>query len=527
MRKILQSSTATFRDVIEGGYLYVDKTRSVYELVRESKGIYFLSRPRRFGKSLLVSTLEEIFHGNRVPFEGLWIDEQDYTWDSYPVIRLDFSVNSVRSVEGLEEFIDYEIQQIASKYALDEPLAGFNYVSRFRELILKLSQINQSDDTAGKIVILIDEYDKPLTDNLENTEEALRIQKAMRAFYSVIKGMDEHLRFVFITGISKFSKVGVFSTMNNLTDLTMSPRFATMLGLTEAELRENFQPYIADLAAKEALSEDEFIQKMATWYDGFRFTRSDERVYNTYSVLNLFFHETFSNFWFESGTPRFLIQLLKEKAYDIESLDGLEVEELAFSTFEVHTLAIIPLLFQTGYLTIKNFYADDFGSYYTLSYPNTEVKNAFVSYLLSAYNQVEVALTGSHLRHLLQALHAKDLPRFFEVLQIFFANVDYKIYIKQEKYYQTIFYLIFLLLGVRIKTEIETNDGRIDAVIELADHIFLFEFKLDGTKEEALKQIRDHDYARKYRLQGKPITLVGANFSSGKRTIIEWKDEPD
>jgi len=527
MKKSLQSSTATFRNLIEGNYLYVDKTHMIYELVQEPTGIFFLSRPRRFGKSLLVSTLEEIFLGNQELFQGLWIDEQDYSWDSYPVIRLDFSTNPVANAKNLEQIMDYKIQQIADQYGLEEPLAGFDYATRFQELIRALAQKNQTDSGVGKVVILVDEYDKPLTDNLSNTEEALRVQKVMRAFYAVIKGMDRYVRFVFITGISKFSKVGVFSTMNHLVDLTMSPPFATILGLTETELRENFQPYIADFAAKENLSENEFIQKVASWYDGFRFTLADERVYNTYSVLNLFYHGTFSNYWFESGTPHFLIQLLMDKEYDVQNLAGLEVEELTFSTFDVRSLAITPLLFQTGYLTIKDYYVDEFGPAYILSYPNTEVKNAFMAYLLNAYNHVEVALNSSHLRHLLQALHAKDLPRFFEVLQIFFANVDYKIYIKQEKYYQTIFYLIFLLLGVRIKTEIETNDGRIDAVIELADHIILFEFKLDGTKEEALKQIKDHDYARKYRLQEKPITLVGANFSSGKRTIIEWVDEPD
>lgn len=518
MPKPIQAASYTFRKLIEGGFLYVDKTRYLYELVRYSTGIYFLSRPRRFGKSLMVSTLEEIFRGNRMLFEGLWIDESDYEWEPYPVIHIDFGLTSVTNAEETKQMIEATVNRIGQENGLT--VQGHDYQLQFADLVRQLAKAHN-----GKVVLLIDEYDKPIVNNLSTVEEAKKIQAVLRALYGVIKALDRYWRFVFITGISKFSRVGVFSTMNNLDDLTMDFRFANALGITEHELQQYFGEYIDDFAEKKGVTSEALLEQIRHWYDGFRFTAEGESLYNPYSTIQLFVKQHFFNYWFATGTPSFLIELMHARKYDIESLESVEVSEIAFNTYELDNLAIIPMLFQTGYLTIKNFDEDEFGEIYYLSYPNYEVRYAFMTYLLNAYSGVDVALSDSHLRHLIRALQAKDLDQFFSILNVFFANIDYDLHLKNEKYYQTIFYMIFLLLGLNISAEMKTNKGRIDAVIELQDQIYVFEFKLDSSASTALKQTKDKEYADKYRQQGKPITLVGTNFDFEQRKITEWSSE--
>ena len=518
MPKPIQPSTYTFPDLIKGGFLYIDKTRHLYELIRGGKGIFFLARPRRFGKSLLISTLETIFHGHRHLFQGLWIATSDYEWPVHPVIRIDFGRMQVSSADELKAGIERYLRQIARQHAVT--LGDGPYYALLEELILALAAEKQ-------VVILIDEYDKPLTDNLTNLAEAEKIRDVLRGFYTLIKSMDAYLRFVFITGISRFSKVGLFSAMNNLTDITMTPRFATLLGLTEDEVRRDLQEQIAAFADETGMTEGEMLEKMRYWYNGFCFAADSPNVYNPFSTLQLFYNRRFANYWFDSGTPTFLIKLIKERQIDITSFAALEVPELVFSTYEIARLDLIPLLFQTGYLTIKESRQDPFGTIFTLSYPNREVENAFLSYLLSAYDETELAFSQSHLRRLYYALDKGDLSEFFAVLELFFANIDYDLQVNQEKYYQTIFYLIFLLLGVHVTAEVKTNRGRIDTVIEVGDRVFLFEFKLDGSAEEALAQIRQHAYYQKYRKPGKTVTLVGVSFDSAKRTISDWQSDID
>jgi hypothetical protein len=516
MPKPLQPSTYTFRDLIDGGFLYVDKTRYLYELVRYAKGVYFLARPRRFGKSLMVSTLAEIFQGNRELFRGLWLDSSDYQWQVYPVIRLDFSQQSVKDADTLEKVIDLYNEEIAQNYGIT--LRGFDYQSRFRNLITQLGK-------ERKVVILIDEYDKPMLDNIENLPAAQRIRETLKSFYTVIKATDSYIRFVFITGISKFSRVGVFSGLNHLEDLTMRPTFATALGITEDELRQDFQEHLIAFAQQEQVSMIDLLQKIRDWYNGFCFVEGCQSVYNPFSTLQLLKTQRFSNYWFESGTPTFLIKLIKERGYDVGQLEKLELSELGFSTYELESLEIIPLLFQTGYLTIKSY--DKERSLYQLDYPNAEVENAFLTYLLAAFSTVPKGLNAGYLWQLLDALRANNFDRFFEVLAVFFANVPYDLHLPQEKYYQTVFYLIFKLLGIYADAEVKTNQGRIDAILELKERIFLFEFKLDGSAADAIQQIKTHNYAQKYRLTDKPLTLVGVNFASDKRTISEWQVEND
>lgn len=520
MPKQLPTYTSTFRDIIEGEYLYVDKTEYIYQIAANAKGAYFLSRPRRFGKSTLISTLEELFRGNRTLFKGLWIDSSDYQWESYPVIRLDFSQLRAKTAEELKQSIKRYIKRIAQEFNIDLPDGPYH--AQFDDLIYELSSRGEK-----QVVILIDEYDKPLIDNLDelnkldNLKEAIEIRDTLKGFYAVIKAMDRYIRLAFITGISKFSKVGVFSDLNNLTDLTFNPVFATALGLTETELRQDLAEYISDFARRENITEDALLAQIQHWYDGFRFAPEAENVYNPFSTLLLFYHQRFSNYWFESGTPTFLIHLLQQRNYDVEQLNTLELNEMAFSTYEIERLAILPLLYQTGYLTIKEY--DPKTQSYKLDYPNYEVENAFLVYLLDAFTNTEQGLSWSHLGRLIATLNENNLDDFFKILRVLFANIDYDLQLNHEKYYQTIFYLIFSLIGLRIDAEVKTNDGRIDAVAELADHIYIFEFKLDRSADDAIAQIQEHQYYEKYRLRGKPITCVGANFNTQTRIVDEWE----
>ena len=374
----LPLSISTFWKIIKSGALYVDKTRYIYDLIKRTGGVYFLSRPRRFGKTLTVSTLDEIFQGNRELFQGLWIyEESDYEWDTYPVIRLDFGKTTVKSAHAMEKMLEYYLGQIATGYGLT--LDGYDYQTRFDNLIQQLSQQNQ-------VVILIDEYDKPILDNINDMDEAIRIRDTLKAFYGVIKAADPYIHFVFITGISKFTKVGIFSDLNNLIDITMYQRYSAMLGITQDELEEYFKDHLLSLAQQKNLSLEELLEQLRYRYNGFRFSANGESVYNSYSTVLLFESQEFGNYWFESGTPSFLMNLIKERDYSIEEWEELKVDALAFSTYDIRRLNIIPLLYQTGYLTIKEWQKDSpFDDYiYTLSYPNYEVKSSFL-YLLNAY----------------------------------------------------------------------------------------------------------------------------------------------
>lgn len=523
MLKPLPVTTYTLRKIIEDGLLYVDKTQYIYELLQYASAAYFLSRPRRFGKSLLISTLYEILRGNKELFQGLWIYDSSYSWKAHPVIRIDFSQERVYTAEELEQTIREYLHEIAAMYNIT--LADAPSQRMFRRLIQQLASQTQPPT---RVAILIDEYDKPILDNLENIEEAKRIRDKLRAFYAVIKAMDQYLHMAFITGISKFSQVGVFSTLNNLVDLTMNTHFSAMLGLTEAEIRRDFADYIAAFAAETNRSPEDFLAQLRTWYDGFCFAPNAENVYNPYSVVHLFYQRSFTNHWFETGTPTFLIKLIRERNYDLEHFDNLAVNEIDFKTYELESLEIVPLLFQTGYLTIKSHYQEPMREIvYTLGYPNYEVENSFFAHLLNAFSYTERTLSRSYLTKLIDALKAKALDQVFEVITVFFANVPYHLHLKYEQYYQSIFYTLFMMIGMEIAAEVETNDGRIDAVVELADHIFLFEFKIDKSAQEALQQIKDNRYYHKYRLHNKPLTLVGANFNSKTRTVDDWRSELD
>jgi hypothetical protein len=483
----------------------VDKTEKIFDLVKNPKGVYFLSRPRRFGKSLLISTLNQIFEGEKELFKDLWIYKTDYVWEKHPVLRIDFSKKKAENKDDLKGFILYQLKNIADNYGIS--LERDQYDEAFDEVLTKLSRIN-------KVVILIDEYDKPIIDNIENKELAIELREVLKGFYTIIKACDEHIRFVLLTGVSKFSKAGVFSGLNNLEDISMDTRYSSLLGITGYEMKTCFKEHIDRFAKTEEITNAELIEKITYWYNGFCFSKSCTKVFNPFSALLLFKKLDFGNYWFESATPSFFIKLMEEKKFDIKKMQDLEVREENLSTYEIEDLALVPLLFQTGYLTIKG-YDDEFMTY-RLGYPNFEVENSFQYALLRSYSYTE---TNGYLVSLIRALRNDDFETFFDTLSVFFADIPYDLHIEKEKYYQTVFYLIFSLIGLKVEAEVKTNKGRIDAVIIDKD-IYIFEFKFNGNKNKALSQINDQRYFEKYQGMGKEIYLFGVEFAD--RNVGEW-----
>lgn len=501
----------TFSQIRDENYLYVDKTALVYELIQTGKA-YFLSRPRRFGKSLLISTLESLFSGNKTLFDGLAIADTYYDFTTYPVIKIEFTRVNVRQAEDLEKFI----VNVANSYAADNDitLEIDSYEQRFAELVIKLQQ------KSGKpVVLLIDEYDKPILSNL-NKPVLQSIKESINAFYAAVKSLDQYLKFVFITGVSKFAKVSVFSGMNNLVDISMDKTYGTICGVTQQELEDNFATVIEPLAEIEALSRDDLLAKIKHWYNGYRFHHNVASVYNPHSLLALFRSQEFDNYWFTTATPTFLIELIKSQQFDLSSISHFEVDRLFFAATEPEQMTPEPVLLQTGYLTI----ADYNEGWYRLDFPNYEVKYAFNRAIVETYGH-----TGAgdmrYLRNLCQALNNHDLDGFFTTLQIFFANIPYDITVKDEKYYQSLFYAIFTLLGFQLEAEVRTNKGRIDCVIQTRDKVYVIEFKLNDTKEAALKQIKDKQYAQKYQGGDKDVVLLGVAFDPVTRNVRDFVQE--
>jgi len=508
MEKNLTTSIYTFSKLIENNYLYVDKTKFIYDLVKNPIGIYFLSRPRRFGKSLTLSTFESIFSGKKELFKGLHIYDKDFEWKKYPIINLSLNRMRAKTADELEENLIIAVDRIARSYNIK--LETRRSYQKFEELIIELYKIDE-------VVVLIDEYDKPLLDNINNKVERESLKDTLKGFYSIIKASERYLRFVFITGVSKFSRVSVFSDLNNLDDITMNSKYGTALGFTQNEVDEYFGDSVKKIAKRKNEPYEELRKTLRETYNGYRFSRKNEAVYNPVSITKFVQNEELEHYWFETGTPSFLLELMKENNYNLMSLDSLKLNAAAFSTYEVENLIPEPLLFQTGYLTIK--YYNEKGGIYTLSYPNNEVKDAFLTYLSDFYTPVKKGLTPNYIFELQEAIEKNKIDELIKILKVFFANIEYDLHINNEKYYQTIFYIVFTLLGVKINTEVKTNVGRIDAVIETDTHVYIFEFKLFDSAKNAMEQINNKQYFEKYLLNKKQIVLIGVGFDKNTRNI--------
>ena len=513
--KRITSSVYTFENIIRDHFLYVDKTEYIWKLIVPPQEMYFLSRPRRFGKSLLVSTLKAIFEGRRELFDGLAISKKEYDWKPYPVIHFDMGNCSAKTPKALEGFIEDRLCDIAAEHGVT--LRGQSNATRFESLISALGK-------QEKVVILIDEYDKPILNNVTNPE-ADAILSVLKGFYSTVKTCEDLERFVFITGVTKFCHVSLFSDLNNLTDITMRSDYATMFGYTQSELEHYFSDRIKATAQAQKISEEELKRKLKAWYDGYCFEETSETVYNPVSIAKFFENDgKFDNYWFATGTPSFLMELAKKTDFNFEDAVSKAVPGVTFDAFEIPNIDPVTLLLQTGYLTIKSSEIRFNKRWFWLDFPNEEVAESFSTYLLNSYVGRTQREVGSFSADLATAFLEGDLNQARKVLEAFFAGVPYTTHKKSEATFQSIFYAIFRLLGFNIEAESCTNDGRIDAVVQTEDHIYLFEFKLDKD-DSALSQIKEKEYFKKYLLSSKKITLIGVNFDSEKGQLIDWQTE--
>ncbi|MDZ7898134.1 MAG: AAA family ATPase [Arcicella sp.] len=493
----------SFEKLREGNFLYIDKTPYLHELVN-SAGYYFLSRPRRFGKSLFVNTIEALFQGKKDLFKGLFIKDK-WNWEeTNPVIKISFS-NIDHKELGLSKAIKIELRKLAVKN-------GFELESESNGLMLR-ELIETVANKYGKVVVLIDEYDKPIIDYLgEDTAKALENQSILKGFYSILKDADDYLRMVFITGISKFSKVSIFSDLNNLQDLSINDNFAGICGITQQELEVSFSSEI-ELFDKEKIKE---------WYNGYSWDLVT-KVYNPFSLLNFFSNDgVFRNYWFATGTPSFLVNLSKERQYiDFEGIT-LYSEEL--DAYGIEKLELIPLMFQTGYLTLKKQSEED---YYELDYPNLEVRRSFLNVLVNAYIQDQSNSGAILVNKLKTSLEDGDLEKVQQIINTLFKSIPYTLWQKEnEHFYHAIIHLIFKLLGIYIDSEVQTSDGRMDALVRLEKYVYCFEFKLDESAEKALEQIEKKEYLTPYLHQNKKCIGIGVNFSKEEKKVKEfvWRE---
>ncbi|MDD3953708.1 MAG: AAA family ATPase [Lentisphaeria bacterium] len=514
----LTSSIYTFEKLIRNDFLYVDKTEYIWRLISEAPASFFMSRPRRFGKSLTVSTLKAVFQGRKDLFKGLAIDDKGYNWKAYPVIHLDMANCNAKNAGELENFLSDTLSGLADGCGMK--MRGQSNAMRFEFLIRDVVAAADSP-----VVILLDEYDKPILNTLM-TPEAKACRDVLKGFYSSIKKCESLERFVFVTGVTKFSHVSLFSELNNLTDITMHADYATMLGYTQGEFEKYFADRLDDAVNKLNIPREKLLAEIKSWYDGYRFEEHAETVYNPVSLAQFFINGSkFSNYWFSTGTPSFLMEVARNTDFNFERTLNEPVMGIAFNAFEIDRIDPLALLLQTGYLTIKSSFVELGETQYYLDFPNREVKGAFETYLISDYSAIPQETVGANVFKMVKAIKAEDIHLFMDLLKTFFAAVQYDVATNTEGRFQLLFYSVFLLIGVRIEAESRTNNGRIDAVILDGDCVYIFEFKLNQTADTALSQIREKEYFRKYQHSGKKIILIGANFDTASRQISGWKVE--
>ena len=511
----------SFEIIRREGFLYVDKTPWILRMLEEGR-YYFMARPRRFGKTLMVSTLRNLFAGHRDLFEGLWIDTHgNWSWEPFPFILLDFNAISHDTPENFN--LDLEMALLQCAQAADIKLRQPLLKGKFQELILALFK-----KTGQPVVILIDEYDKPIIDHLGKGDSAMEIAKAnrdiLKSFLGTLKGADvaSHTRFVFITGVSKFSRVSIFSDLNNLIDITMEDGYADMMGYTHDEVMRNFRTPLENLARALNVSEAAGCELLRRHYDGYRFSESEVQVYNPFSLLRAFRETKLNNYWFETGTPTFLIHLLREQNYPLPDMENMEVTKSIFSVYDLERLGVEALLFQTGYLTVKDV-KDDM---WRLGYPNLEVKCAFLKHLFYSFTEGLPGPDQSRFMRLSRYLQTEDLESFFETVNAIFATTPYTLNeTPGEAWFHTLFYLMIAASGAYAESEVLTSRGRIDMVVHFPDKIWILEFKCSRPAEAGLKQIHEKGYSDRYKGLGKKLLLMGIGFDPKNRQVADWKLE--
>ena len=503
----------SFEEIRSGGYVYVDKTALIYRLTSTGK-YYFLSRPRRFGKSLLVSTMEAYFSGRKELFEGLAMASLEKDWVSYPVLHLDLTGAAYLSVDELFSKFNSFLSKYEERYDIR---TGEHVASvRFENIIDTAYR-----KTGQKVVILIDEYEKPIIDNIDNPELMEQFRRELQGFYSVIKGKDNAIRFAFLTGVTKLGKMSIFSGLNNLNDISMDARYADICGISEQELKSYFNESVKTLAEMNELSEEECYKKLASMYDGYHFHYRSPGIYNPFSILNTFNANEFRMYWFETGTPTFLVRYLKQGNYNLDNIAKNDVSVETLTGANYVSPAPITLMYQAGYLTIKDY--DQRFNTYNLDYPNEEVKSGFLNSLSHLYAP---ALAGGELSvyQFIRDIEKGNTKSFMDRLTAFFSGNSYMIQGDLELYFQNVMSIMLKMMGLYVKTEYQTSNGRIDIVFDTDKYIYIIELKRDESAENALKQIEEKGYDKPFLARGKQVIKLGINFSSETKTIDGWAE---
>lgn len=501
-----------FEEIRKGNYYYIDKTELVYQLVSSGK-YYFLSRPRRFGKSLLISTLEAYFQGKKELFKDLAIETLEKEWLEYPILHFDLNTKKYESKVSIAEILNQHLEKWEAIYG-DEKRER-SPEERFSYIIEKISTV-----TGRNVVILIDEYDKPMLQAIGNEDLLNDYRNTLKAFYGVMKSCDKYIKFAMLTGVTKFSKVSVFSDLNNLMDISIDDRFANICGITEKELHHYFKDDIRELGKKNGLSEEETKVTLKKLYDGYHFVEYSDDIYNPFSILNTFAKMKFGSYWFETGTPTFLIELLKQSKYNLYRLTEEMASADSLGGIDTMNSNPVPILYQSGYLTIKGY--DKEFQVYSLGFPNKEVEEGFTKFLLPNYAYLETGNPSFEIMSFVKDVRKGDVESFMKRLKSFFADTPYEIARDLELHYQNVLFIVFKLLGFYTQAEYHTSNGRIDMVIKTNKYIYVMEFKLDGTAEEALTQINDKQYAVPFATDSKKVFKIGVNFSKRTRGIEKW-----
>ncbi len=501
-----------FEKLRNDGYVYVDKTAHIHRLANTGS-YYFLSRPRRFGKSLLISTMEAYFSGKKELFEGLALERLEQKWTKHPILHLDLNTGKYDSEEKLDVVLNDALSKWESLYGSSPTETTFEL--RFLGIVKRACE-----KTGERVVILVDEYDKPMLQAIGDDALQTSYRNTLKAFYSVLNTQDRYIKFGFLTGVTKFGKVSVFSDLNNLQDISMDEEYADVCGITDTEVHSYFKESVTELAAANGLTYEATCAKLKEQYEGYHFEYGTEGIYNPFSLLNTFNKRKFRDYWFETGTPSFLVELLKQTNYDLDRLQKEEVTSDVLNSIDSMSRNPIPVIYQSGYLTIKG-YDDEFKTYH-LGFPNQEVEQGFIKYLMSFYTPVNENESAFFINQFIRDVRSGNPELFMERLQSLFADNSYEIVGDMEKYYHNALYVIFKMMGFYTDVERRTSKGRMDVVVQTKDYVYVMELKLDGSAEDALRQIEEKGYTAPFAHDSRKIFKIGVNFSSAIRGIDSY-----
>jgi hypothetical protein len=510
--KNLPIGVQDFEKLRKGDYLYVDKTALMYQLV-STGSYYFLSRPRRFGKSMLLSTFHAYFSGKKELFEGLAIEQLEKDWIKYPVLHLDLNTSEYKTEEDLRNKLSSNLDDWEQEYGKNNSRISLG--DRFEGVIR-----SAYEKTGQRVVILVDEYDKPVLQAIDDEELQDTFRSILKGFYGALKSMDRCIKFAFLTGVTKFGKVSVFSDLNNLEDISLDKPYASICGITDEEIDTVLVPYVQRLAEATNRSYDDVRKELKDQYDGYHFVYNSVAIYNPFSLLNTFKKNEFNSYWFETGTPSYLVHLLKRHNFNLERMTTAEVDKDVLNSVDSQSKNPIPVIYQSGYLTIKDF-DPEFGLY-TLGFPNKEVENGFLKFLLPNYASIDDTQSAFFITNFVKEIRAGKVDAFFKRLSSLFADTPYELVKDLENHYQNVLFIVTKLMGFYVKAEYHTSEGRIDLVLQTNDYTYVMEFKLNGTAEEALAQINDKNYTLPFSSDGRKLVKIGVNFSSTTRNIDRW-----